>query len=44
MQRDPLGYVDGMSGYNSYAGLMVGLDPSGNDFIAVADRGVGGAR
>ena len=29
MQRDPLGYVDGMSTYAYYAGIRGGIDPLG---------------
>ena len=33
MQRDPLGYVDGMSVYGYYAGMWGGVNPSGLQLI-----------
>ncbi|TVR43398.1 MAG: RHS repeat-associated core domain-containing protein [Planctomycetota bacterium] len=39
ISRDPLGYVDGLSMYRGYY-VPNGIDPSGTDFIAVAQRGI----
>lgn len=42
MTRDPAGYPDGMNTYTSYHSMMGGVDPSGTDFIALADRPLDG--
>jgi RHS repeat-associated protein len=43
-QRDPLGYVDGMSAYAYYAGMHDGFDPSGQYIFEYRPRKVRGPK
>ncbi len=36
MQRDPMGYPDGMNSYAAYMGMRGGVDPSGTRWVIVA--------
>jgi len=40
VQRDPLGYVDGMSVYGYYAGMWGGVDPSGLAMEGAGESGL----